>query len=69
MSIARSPAPPTPRHEPRRDDRRDYRGGRDNGERVVGMGDHVPDFILRSFAISTMTADEPEELAATGTEG
>ncbi|MDZ4309242.1 MAG: DEAD/DEAH box helicase [Cypionkella sp.] len=57
------------RNEPRRDDRRDYRGGRDNGERVVGMGDHVPDFILRSFAITTMTADEPEELAATGSEG
>ena len=57
------------RNEPRRDDRRDYRGGRDTGERVVGMGDHVPDFILRSFAITTMTADEPEEMAATGSEG
>ena len=57
------------RNEPRRDDRRDYRGGRDNGERVVGMGDHVPDFILRSFAITTMTADEPEDMPATGTEG
>ncbi|MFC3179973.1 DEAD/DEAH box helicase [Cypionkella sinensis] len=57
------------RGEYRRDDRRDHRGSRDNGERVVGMGDHVPDFILRSFAISTVTADEPEELAATGSEG
>jgi superfamily II DNA/RNA helicase len=57
------------RNEPRRDDRRDYRGGRDQGERVVGMGDHVPDFILRSFAISTVTADEPEDAPATGTEG
>jgi len=57
------------RSEPRRDDRRDYRGGRDQGERVVGMGDHVPDFILRSFAISTVTADEPEDAPATGTEG
>jgi hypothetical protein len=32
------------------------------------MGDHVPDFILRSFAIKTVTVDEAEE-AATGTEG
>jgi len=54
----------------RRDDRRDYRGGnRDHGERVVGMGDHVPDFILRSFAITTVTADDAEEAPATGTEG
>ncbi|KAF0171512.1 MAG: ATP-dependent helicase DEAD-box [Rhodobacteraceae bacterium] len=67
---------PRPEHrsEPRRDDRRDdrsrdYRGNRDSGERVVGMGDHVPDFILRSFAITTQTADEPEEASATGTEG
>ncbi|WP_054004884.1 DEAD/DEAH box helicase [Cypionkella psychrotolerans] len=57
------------RNEPRRDDRRDYRGGRDNGERVVGMGDHMPDFLLRSFAITTSTADEPEDAPATGTEG
>jgi superfamily II DNA/RNA helicase len=56
--------------ERRRDDRRDYRGGnRDLGERVVGMGDHVPDFILRSFAITTVTADDAEEAPATGTEG
>ena len=57
------------RNEPRRDDRRDYRGGRDNGERVVGMGDHMPDFLLRSFAITTSTADEPEDAPSTGTEG
>jgi hypothetical protein len=25
------------------------------------MGDHVPDFILRSFKIAEVTADEPEE--------
>jgi hypothetical protein len=31
------------------------------------MGDHVPDFILRSFALKTVTADDPDE--ATGTEG
>jgi hypothetical protein len=33
------------------------------------MGEHVPDFILRSFAITTQTADEPEEAPATGNEG
>ena len=33
------------------------------------MGDHVPDFILRSFKIATVTADDPEEVPATGTEG
>ncbi|WP_051294697.1 DEAD/DEAH box helicase [Gemmobacter nectariphilus] len=37
-----------PRREPRRDDRRDRR--RDDGPSPAGMGDHVPDFILRSFA-------------------
>ena len=52
--------------EDRRDDRRDdRRGGRDRDDRggpqVVGMGDHVPDFILRSFKIAEVTADEPEE--------
>ena len=60
------------RQDPRRDDqRRDYRhqNSRDHGERVVGMGDHVPDFILRSFAITTTTADDVEEAPATGTEG
>ncbi|GGE03949.1 Superfamily II DNA and RNA helicase [Gemmobacter megaterium] len=36
------------RREPRRDDRRDRR--RDDSASVAGMGDHVPDFILRSFA-------------------
>ena len=52
--------------ERRRDDRRE-RGQRDHdrGERVVGMGDHVPDFILRSFALkpSVETADEATEEA------
>ncbi|MFN4153703.1 MAG: DEAD/DEAH box helicase [Paracoccaceae bacterium] len=48
----------------RRDDRRDRR---DNA--VVGMGDHVPDFILRSFKISAVTADEAEDEPATGTDG
>ena len=60
------------RQDPRRDDqRRDYRqqNSRDHGERVVGMGDHVPDFILRSFAITSTTADDGEDAPATGTDG
>jgi hypothetical protein len=32
------------------------------------MGEHVPDFILRSFAIKPSKADDADE-AATGTEG
>ncbi|MCU0827587.1 MAG: DEAD/DEAH box helicase [Tabrizicola sp.] len=53
----------------RRDDRgerRDYR--RDLGPAVVGMGDHVPDFILRSFAVKAAPVEEAEE-AVTGTDG
>jgi superfamily II DNA/RNA helicase len=37
-----------PRRDDRRDDRRDRRG-REDGPAVVGMGDHVPDFLMRSF--------------------
>jgi len=73
-----------PRRDEWRDDRRDVNrdGGRDVGRdrrepyrdrrdsAVVGMGDHVPDFILRSFRIATPTVDEPEdEVPANGTEG
>ena len=57
-----------PQRDAPRDERRDYRRDRDLGPAVVGMGDHVPDFILRSFAIKTVTLDEVEE-PATGTEG
>jgi hypothetical protein len=32
------------------------------------MGDHVPDFILRSFALKASPVEEIEE-AVTGTEG
>jgi superfamily II DNA/RNA helicase len=64
----RRDAPREERREDRRDDRRDYRRDRDLGPAVVGMGDHVPDFILRSFAIKTVTVDEVEE-AATAAEG
>ncbi|SOC19844.1 superfamily II DNA/RNA helicase [Rhodobacter sp. JA431] len=45
--------PEAKRPEPRRDDRRDNRRYRDNGPAVVGMGDHVPDFLLRSFRPNT----------------
>ena len=55
------------REEPRRDDRRDDRR-RDDYRRddrrdppVVGMGDHVPDFILRSFKIVESAHDETED--------
>jgi superfamily II DNA/RNA helicase len=46
-----------------RDDRRDYRGNRDNGDRVVGMGEHVPDFILRSFKLKPKAHDDAEDVA------
>lgn len=59
------------RREPRepREDRRDYRRDRDLGPSVIGMGDHVPDFILRSFALKAAPVEEVEEAPATGTEG
>ncbi len=56
------------RRDDRRDDRRDYRRDRDLGPSVIGMGDHVPDFILRSFALKPTKVEELED-AATGTEG
>jgi superfamily II DNA/RNA helicase len=55
--------------EDRRDDRRDYRRDRDLGPSVIGMGDHVPDFILRSFALKAAPVEEAEDIPATGTEG
>ena len=57
------------RDDNRRDDRRDDRRGDRRDHAVVGMGDHVPDFILRSFKIASVTADEAEDEPATGTEG
>ncbi len=59
------------RREPRRDDRRDEprrepRRDDHRGPSVVGMGDHVPDFIMRSFRVEVTTADDIEE-PATGT--
>ncbi|MFN6925579.1 MAG: DEAD/DEAH box helicase [Tabrizicola sp.] len=55
------------RREPR-EDRRDYRRDRDLGPAVVGMGDHVPDFILRSFALKPAPVEETDD-TATGTQG
>ena len=63
----RESRPSDERRESRSDDRRPYQRSSGNGDRVVGMGDHVPDFILRSFAINSVTVDEPEDEAATGT--
>ena len=51
----------------RRDERRDDRGN--GGGSVMGMGDHMPDFLLRSFKIEAPAKDEAEEeTPATGTE-
>ncbi|MGL6211860.1 MAG: DEAD/DEAH box helicase, partial [Paracoccaceae bacterium] len=74
--------PRAPRSEPGRDDRRENgrEGSRDHGrdrrepsrdrrDNVVGMGDHVPDFILRSFKIAAATVDDADEAPANGTEG
>ncbi|MEH7827298.1 DEAD/DEAH box helicase [Gemmobacter denitrificans] len=49
-----------PRSDRRDGDRRDYRNRNDRDDRVVGMGDHVPDFILRSFKLPDPTPEEPE---------
>ncbi len=68
------------RHEPRREERRDDRGGErryrdyDRGPAVVGMGDHMPEFLTRSFKIETRTLDgedqapSPETLAEANAE-
>jgi superfamily II DNA/RNA helicase len=49
------------RRDPR-EDRRDRRD-RDLGPSVMGMGDHVPDFILRSFALKQAKLELPEDAA------
>ncbi len=48
------------RREDRRDDRRDRR---DEGGSVRGMGDHVPEFILRSFKIAAPSPETAEDEA------
>ncbi|WP_395539764.1 DEAD/DEAH box helicase [Neotabrizicola sp. sgz301269] len=58
------------RREDRREDRRDERRDeRRDGPAVIGMGDHVPDFILRSFAIAPAPVSaEPAEDEAPATQ-
>ncbi len=73
-AAARTPREPRPpRNEPREDrtprDNRDRREG--GGKPVVGMGDHVPDFILRSFRTTAApnakeTDPEPGDDSAEG---
>jgi superfamily II DNA/RNA helicase len=49
----------------RRSDRRDQsRGGLRDDARVVGMGDHVPDFILRSFRLTATPVEDEAEASA-----
>lgn len=55
--------------EPGRDDRRPPRDRRDDGPSVVGLGDHVPDFLTRSFALKAAPADETEPADETAAEG
>lgn len=70
IDAARPPRRDEPRRddrarEPRRDDRRDRRRDeRHDGGSPSGMGDHVPDFILRSFArvAATDTPDTDNDL-------
>ncbi|WP_198402342.1 DEAD/DEAH box helicase [Rhodobacter sp. CZR27] len=56
---------------PRREERRDERRGRDRDrdrdrrdDRVVGMGDHVPDFLMRSFRIPSLSLVEDDDAPA-----
>lgn len=72
--VAEQPRNPEPRRDDRRDDRRgdrrDGRRGRDQdgrGHQVMGLGDHVPQFMLvelRSAGLSDDTAPAETEVAA-----
>jgi type IV secretory pathway VirB10-like protein len=66
------------RSEPRQDQRSEARSDQPRSEqrnyrssypgqydRIVGMGDHVPDFILRSFRLREVTPDDDEGEATT----
>ncbi|MDP2083094.1 MAG: DEAD/DEAH box helicase [Pseudotabrizicola sp.] len=68
-SERREDAAAPPQQRERRDDRRGDRRDDRRDHAVVGMGDHVPDFILRSFKISAVTQDDVEDEPATGTDG
>jgi superfamily II DNA/RNA helicase len=56
-----------PRKDDRRDERRDDRGGErryrdyDRGPAVIGMGDHMPEFLTRSFKIETRTTEGEDQ--------
>jgi superfamily II DNA/RNA helicase len=65
---ARDDRGPRNRRDERPDDRRDRRDRRDDNHRIVGMGDHVPDFILRSFVIDTQTSDDGDDDSQTTNE-
>ena len=53
---------------PKRDERSNRNGGRDRGRdrdddhRVVGLGDHVPAFMLRAVKLPKKTKDSEDEL-------
>ncbi|MBL4917343.1 DEAD/DEAH box helicase [Szabonella alba] len=55
------------RRSGRRDDRRDDRRDR-RDDRVVGMGDHMPDFLMRSFRIDAASADDSSDSASEASE-
>ncbi|TQS72430.1 DEAD/DEAH box helicase [Rhodobacteraceae bacterium] len=59
-------SPSQPNRYERQNSGRGSRGRRDNGPDVVGMGDHVPDFMLREFKIakpkSSRKDDDAEDL-------
>ena len=48
------------RRDSSRDDRRHGRDRRDDGPSVVGLGDHMPDFLTRSFALKPGAVQEAE---------
>ena len=55
-----------PRSEQPRSEQRNYRSSYPGQyDRIVGMGDHVPDFILRSFRLREVTPDDDETEATT----
>ena len=56
----RAPDRSAERTNDRPPERRDYRRDGGGGPSVVGMGDHVPDFILRSFHIAAAPITEAE---------